>query len=43
MENCSLKGDTDSNKFKIIGNPHPELLKKYLEFSKKYELDIVSF
>lgn len=43
MENCPLKGGAGSNKFKIIENPHPELLKKYLEFSKKYELDIVAF
>ena len=43
MEVCPLKAAKGSEQFKIIENPHPELLEKYLEFSKKYKLDIVAF
>jgi hypothetical protein len=43
VENCPMRERKDAEKFKIIENPHPKLLQQYIEFSKKYHLDIVAF
>lgn len=43
MENCPIQGKNVEDKFKIIDDKRSDLVARYIEFSKKYHLDIVAF